>query len=577
MSSLGREPVVLAAISVGGEIATFTDQYGSFFFELTTVDRQVTLLFQESHHRPLAKTVSLQPPASVELSLVLEHIETVVAVPKLHAAFNLPLSSRAVEEEHGLSIVVSFSADSFVLPHFNEVYSGSGELLHTLYHTGHSPDFSSPAFQRMLYTDSQGVQFTLQAHAMGTLAVVTDTGHPLTLRPATVATIAVEIKFGVELEVSSVESLHTFVFSEQHSEWRDHGRVVIRSVERVVGELGSVVALEAAVRELNTHWALAFPVRVTCHIKTRVFTPSPQQQQQDLANVAVSIEQSDDSLARPSFFQTSAETVAGVGACLPSVCALGGIVSVDKSLSAEASPPHVSNGIVLGNKEQIIFYTTKRSQLVVDGRTPYYLRLEACLQSLQKPTAFFSFTASPLQRPVEPLILPLPERDSSLAGEGACFIKVAVYDCLSFTDVKLLSYSQDAKLLSLHTEVLSFMEDPACQRPAAAMAVLRASCVQFTCHSSVHVTVQSRRKSGIRDCRYWSSSSSLPWSLPPASNMTSFHFTHPSSSSSSSSAGLYRSLSRDLAELQCKAGSMDAPSSIMDPYRGTAVTFTCQV
>ena len=49
---------------IGSEIATFTDQGGRFFFELTTSNREVTLLFREASHQHLEMTINIHPGLS---------------------------------------------------------------------------------------------------------------------------------------------------------------------------------------------------------------------------------------------------------------------------------------------------------------------------------------------------------------------------------------------------------------------------------------------------------------------------------------------------------------------------------
>ena len=104
---------------------------------------------------------------------------------------------------------------------------------------------------------------------------------------------------------------------------------------------------------------------------------------------------------------------------------------------------------------------------------------------------------------------------------------------------------------------------------------LKASCVDFTCGSSVHVSAQSRlQHQQTKFCRYWSSTSSIPWTIPPSHNLTSFYFTD-QGTNYEHGHGIYRSISKEVALMKCYSGSHSEPSNIMDPYRGTAVTFTC--
>ena len=94
------------------------------------------------------------------------------------------------------------------------------------------------------------------------------------------------------------------------------------------------------------------------------------------------------------------------------------------------------------------------------------------------------------------------------------------------------------------------------------------------------MTVNSRQSDDTsmnletKSCRYWSSNSNVPWSLHPSSNMKVFHLVDKGEKYDN---GLYHSSSsRDLALMQCKSGDIEEPSNIIDPYKGTAVTFTCR-
>ena len=167
------------------------------------------------------------------------------------------------------------------------------------------------------------------------------------------------------------------------------------------------------------------------------------------------------------------------------------------------------------------------------------------------------FWLTPLFLPLSnPPFYPTTFKISGSVGmrEKYCFLKVAVYNCALFADVKVLSYSttSERKLLSMNVEIAtSHATIDSCL--TSQIAQLRASCVEFACGSDVHVTVQSRHgQTETKDCRYWSSSSSIPWNRP-CHNLTSFQQV-----------------------TRCYLGDSEEPGSMIDPYRGTAVTFTCQ-
>ena len=126
-------PVVLATIMIGSEIATFTDQGGRFFFDLTTSNHEVTLLFQEARHQQLEMTINIHPSLAHELTVILEYIQFVESVDKIHQGFGVSLASNVTEEEYGIKALLKFPPGSLVNPESNEVYYGPGQVLHSLY------------------------------------------------------------------------------------------------------------------------------------------------------------------------------------------------------------------------------------------------------------------------------------------------------------------------------------------------------------------------------------------------------------------------------------------------------------
>ena len=117
-SSFQREPVILAAVVVGSEIATFTDQDGSFWFETLTTSSELTMIFQETRHRELEKVIQVRPSLTHELTVVLEYIEHRDCVHKLEAGFDVALASESTTETYGI--------DGFL--HFHLTHSPTLEL-----------------------------------------------------------------------------------------------------------------------------------------------------------------------------------------------------------------------------------------------------------------------------------------------------------------------------------------------------------------------------------------------------------------------------------------------------------------
>ena len=597
LSSLDHKPIVLVAIMISDEIATFTDQSGRFFFQISTSNREVTLVFQEGTHRQVEVTVDIQHFSTPEVVVVMEYIETIQRIDRLQDGFLVVLSKQEVVRNHGVNVSLSVTRNSLVNHHTFDNYFGSGLVLHSLYHTGVKPEFTSMGLKQMIYRDSQGADFTIQSFVIGSLEIVDDTGHALTLKQGHMVMLSILIKFeGLVLE-NLVANIHLFTYVESESRWVDFGKVTVLSVTSSPDQLETWVKLKGKLRILGSLWAIGLPMRVSCYVKTRVFQSETGQ---ELISQTVSVEQSDGSLRRPTYYHYSTLTSGGVGACLKSVCALDGLLSISNSSAtdhavSEAAPPDISTGIIMGDKDQIMFYLSDRSQVAVGGETPFYPTEEACIQSVQVKTGYFEFTRNlSLLSTVAPSFLPWSQQ-SRLQHQAEdnleeyCFVKVAIYDCAPYTDVKALSYNPENHdiITSMHSDTAIPLSsdishqsstDHSCQ--AGSVSQLRASCVEYTCGSEVHVTVNSHHSgnpsfySEPKSCRYWSSNSNVPWSLHPSSNMKVFHFLDMEGKYED---GLYHSsTSRDLALMKCKSGESDKPSNIIDPYIGAAVTFTCQ-
>ena len=219
------------------------------------------------------------------------------------------------------------------------------------------------------------------------------------------------------------------------------------------------------------------------------------------------------------------------------------------------------------------------------------------MRDIQAKTGYFEFSqnSSSPSIVVPSLLSPLYHLEAVSSNSDDpkeyCFVKVAIYDCALYSDIKALSYNSEdhSVLISMHTDVAippsaeesrQALTGYACQ--SHTVARLRASCVEYTCGSEVHVTVNSRQNINSdttmnlepKVCRYWSSNSNVPWSLHPSSNMKVFHFVDEAEKYDN---GLYRSsTNRHLALMQCKSGDIEEPSNVIDPYKGAAVTFTCQ-
>ena len=594
---MDNKPIMLVAIMIADEIATFTDQSGHFYFQLTTSNRKVTLSFQESMHRQVEVTVDIQHFSSSEVVVVMEHIEKIQRIDRLQDGLFVQLNDQVVVRTHGVNVSLSMPPNSLVTRHTFNNYIGSGHVLHSLYHTGVKPEFTSMGLRQMIYRDSKGAEFTIQSFLIGSLEIIDDMGHPLTLKQGRVLTLSIFLKFDGLILKEQLSNIHLFTYVDAESRWLDFGKLTAVSVTSSSDKLETWVVFLGKLRILGSLWAIGLPIRVSCYVKTRVFQSETDK---ELLGQTVSVEQSDQSFKRPTYYHYSAPTMAGIGACLKSVCALGGLISLSDIIIgadyivSEATPPSVSTGVVMGSNDQIMFYLLDKSQIGVGGETPYFLTEEACMQNIQAKTGYFEFTQNSTSPSiVMPSLLPPVHQLGTISNSDLpkeyCFVKVAIYDCSPYSDVKALSYNSEdhSVLISMHTDVAvplsaeeshQAMTGYACQ--SHSVAQLRASCVEYTCKGEVHVTVNSRQSNNVgmnlepKSCRYWSSNSNVPWSLHPSSSMKVFHFVDKSEKYDN---GLYHSsTSRELALMQCKSGDIEEPSNVIDPYKGTAVTFTCQ-
>ena len=589
-SSFQREPVILAAVVVGSEIATFTDQDGSFWFETLTTSSELTLIFQETRHRELEKVIQVRPSLTHELTVVLQYIEHRDCIHKLEAGFDVALASESNTETYGIDGFLHFPPDAFTYSG-TDTYRGAGNVLHSLYCTDKWPSFSEPALDHMVYVDSRGAEFSIQSLVIGSLTVVGDGGERLSLKVGAPIVVTVSLRFDTNVPSSHLNILHLFSHSPEKSRWLDHGKMSIvqdSSNEGEVRESNYWVTLQGKLRDLDPLWIVGYPQRLTCWVKTQVFHST--RSHEEIERVEINLRQSDDRIGRGSFYQHATRTRREVGACMKSVCSLGGILSpsADSGMDFAAVTPSIVNGIIMGRKDHIMIYTIEKQNIGINGRHPFYPSETACLQHRGARSGHFRFVTSShgqvLTRPTIMLTQAAASQEEQERAHGAefCYLKVAILDCAAYSDVKVFSYGPTGDIRSVQFEIASVLggESPhdTCS-DSNIVTQLKASCVNFTCGSSVHVSAQSRmerRQSKL--CRYWSSASSIPSTVPASHDLTSFHFVDPGTHHGNSGGGghgIYRSFSSELALMKCYSGSDKEPSNTMDPNRGAAVTFTC--
>ncbi len=583
LSSLELQPVVLAAIMIETEVATFTDENGYFSFDLSTGNGDISLLFQETHHRMLRTNVNIRHSTSPEVNVVMERIQNTVTIETVHLGADASLKNDKMEN---VLVEMAIRPRSLVEQATQTIYEGSGQLMYSLYDANNKPEFTSEALNQMVFTDSKGVEFSLQSYVICSMEIVSESGH-LSLRKGSPLNLRVTLNFDVNIDGTQISNFHLFVYSVSQSRWTDKGKVGVNKIQKSDHGYGTIVTVQQVLHDVNLLWVIGRPVRITCYIKAMV---TSEYTRKEVLDATLSLIQSDTTPSTPTYYQYSSMTSAGVGVCLKAVCALGGTVRVlvSKDDRITAVPPSVDVGMVMGDKEQIVFYNTGEE----NAQTPYYQSESEC-QSSDKQ--YFEFTSNQTvqQTFIQPVRLPLIKQQHLttplLTQKDFCFAKVSVYDCAPLTEIKVLSYStfDHSRLLSMHTAVATGASNKnTCQ--SAEVVSVRASCVQFTCGSDAHVTIQSqnhyatyslesvleKKRSGhYVHCRYWSSNRNIPSNQHPSENMKSFHLNDVNSLPPSS--GVYRSSNIQLALLQCMSGNVEVPASVMDPESGVAVTFTC--
>lgn len=562
------------------EVATFTNENGYFSFDLSTGNGDITLLFQETHHRMLKTIVNIRHSKSPEVNVVMERIQNTVTMEMLQLGTDVILKNDKMEN---VLVDLTVLPRSLVDQDTQAVYEGSGQLFYSLYNSKYRPEFTSDALNQMVYTDSKGVEFSLQSYVICSMEIVGESGH-LSLRKGLALNLKLTLNFDMNIDGTQVSNLHLFVYSKSTSRWTDRGKVGVTSIRKSDDGYGSTVIVQQTLRDVNSLWAIGRPARITCYVKAMV---TSEYSRKELSDATLSLVQSDASLNTPTYYQYSVLSSPGVGGCLKAVCVLGGTlrVLVSENDRITAVPPSVDVGMVMGDKEQIVFYDTNEGNV----QTPYYQSETECQKSEK---LYFEFTSNQSVQNIQytpPIQLPLTKHNHltpQLSNQKVfCFAKVSVYDCAPLTEIKALSYSSfhHQQLLSMHTAVAMGTDNKnTCQ--SAEVVSVRTACVEFTCGTDVHVSVHSEnhfvsyslesvlQKQSV-DCRYWSSNWNIPSNQHPSDNMKSFHLSDVKSLPSSS--GVYRSSNEQLALLQCMSGSVTAPASNMDSETGVAVTFTC--
>ena len=596
-SSHMHRPVFLAAILLGTEIVSFTDKDGHFFFELTTREGSVRLLIQEVHHRPVEVTVSLHTSLNQDVAVIMEYIEDIETVEKLQVGFNMELGDLKTWEMTGINASISLPPRSLLMAKGYEMYRGPGHVLHSLYHMDSRPEFTSSAVQSMVYRDSKGVDFSIQSHVSGSLRLLDEGGEPLALKQGHTISLRVALRFEMVVKESQVEGLHIFTYPDGSSHWQDNGKITIDSIDTL--QYSSTVKLRARLREANLLWAIGFPSRITCYIKSKMFHLLTRQEQ---VGFSIQLEQSMIDLDRPSFYLASAKSARREGVCLKAVCGLGGLLyirdtAIGEEVYKKALTPSTEHSVIMGDHDQVMFYNVEKGLVTGDSSTPYYSSEEECVSSTSENnvTGYFEFLVNISLPKLEhrslssSVITPLATTSHQVTEY--CYIKVGAYNCAERTTIQVLSFSgrNHSQLLSMETEALSFgEEEPALDRikcQESSVMRLRSACLQFACGSHLHVSATaetsatpSAEHAGVgvataseqqRGCRYWSSHPDLTNHMHLSDAMTSFHLVH--QHATSSNAGLYRSThSKEQALVQCQGNT-----NRLTDRSGIAVTFIC--
>ena len=560
ISSATSRPVALASLIIDGKAIGTSDLSGSFAVTFKTTRSFLELTVAEPRHK-LGK-VEIRP-GHRELTIVLETLQNRVDIEQMNKAFSIPLTSTP-------RLGVEFSVTDHALVHAGkeELYRGPGSVFHAVYETSNPPSFHTGALNNMVYVDSKGVSFGIEALVLGSLDVISDRGVELGMYPGALASISVNFSSAkTEFSATQLQKLHLFTCSSStgvYGWWRDHGPVKMASTN---GTQATVVAM---LRHIVRFWAIGLPVRSECFVKVVGVETGTHMR---VPGMHVIIQQYNVFQGLHTFAR-QLQTTSANGTCLRTACSGGGKIVTQ---SAEATNISIEHGLTWTDDiTEINFYIAENSDDDKTAPSPYYKSRGSCEQAPFTCDAAFFFIVKP--SPVSQSEMVLNHEEKTLSRY--CFVKVAIDDCLLKTDVQSLSIREDnGQMAALHVAVAT--NPSGSDHPddcySDVVTSLRSTCVEYVCGHTVRITVRNRPKfAKSKECRFVGTSTLFPSSVQPSANSFQFKDSKVFHSDSKHSTGLYSSLGHRMALMACMSGDMEHPVAKIEHSVGYGPMFTCQ-
>lgn len=579
VTSLDDKPVVLAAFMLDSEVLGMSDEEGKFHFVVSSMQDTAQITVIEPRHKPTTITLHMDTlSSSYELLIVLEKISGEEVVNDVIAGFQLQLedSKPAADESGVFSSKATLTVPPKTLTTANGVlYAGSGKVLHSIYKPAEPPSFQSAAIQDMTYKEDDHYN-AIKALVLGSVSIVDETGRLLQVKEGSEIKIEVHFQFDTTATLQEVNKIHLFSYSE--SRWTDHGRVLVED-KGSLHRGRRLYSIEGKMKGIGGFWAMGLPQPMGCYVRARVFHESSSN---EIEGIRITLEQASEEFGHKTFYRHVDRTRQGRGVCLKSTCTEGGTVTAMKDNGERAYPktPSIRHGIVMDNRPELLTYYITEQAITSHEITPYYSSEEECLAGTSS-LSYFKFTMVTRSFPTRPLVMTTNQLNNDMAF---CYVKVAVDDCLLYTDIFSLSFDKNTRqLLASHSVVATEPDRRVRSDDCYSDDVTkhRAACVQYVCGHVVHISVQNRPQFVARkDCKYLSHSTNAPRNdLQSVETDTVYSFLDDGKQYSTHhlSTGLYRGYNKELTLLKCLAGDEQRPSQRISHTDGLAVTFTCQV
>ena len=578
VTSPDDKPVVLAAFMLDSEVLGMSDEVGKFHFVVSSMQdtSQVTVI--EPQHKPATIKLHMDSfSSSYELLIVLEKISGEEVVSDVMKGFQLQLEDNKVDESSVFSSKASLTVPAKALTtSTGALYTGSGKVLHSIYRPSEPPSFQSAAIQDMTYKKENGEYGVIKALVLGSVSIVDETGRLLQVKEGSEIKIEVHFQFDTTATLEEVNKIHLFSFSQS---WTDHGKVVVED-KGSLHRGRRLYSIEGKMNGIGGFWAMGLPQSLGCYVRARVFHGNSYND--EIEGIRVTLEQASEEFGHKTFYRYVGRTGRGKGVCLKSSCEEGGTIIAMKDNGEWAYPksPSIRHGIVMDNRPELLTYYITKQSVSSYGNTPYYGSEEECLAGTSN-SSYLRFSMVTRSLPTRPLVMTANKPTKDLPF---CFVKVAVDDCLLYTDIYSLSFDKDTRQLLDSYNVIATEPDRRVRSDdcySDDVTKHRAACVQYVCGHTVHISVQNRPQFASRkDCKYLSHSTSAPRNdLQSTETNTVYSFLDNGEQYSTHhlNTGLYRGNNKELTLLKCLAGDEQRPSQRISHTDGVAVTFTCQV